>query len=71
MRDTGYGAGQARSAVRTLAADRSPSSQQPQVSAYLTFHWATSRLSIAANPSVVSLLAPFFCSEWLDVPFAK
>ena len=37
MRDAGYGAGQARSEVRTLAADCSPSSQQPQVSVPLTY----------------------------------
>ena len=43
MRDAGYGAGQARSEVRILAADRSPSSQQPQVSASLTFHCVISR----------------------------
>lgn len=60
MRGAGYGAGQVRPEVRTLAADRSPSSQQPQVSVSLDFHQATSRRLLAANPSVVSLLAPFF-----------
>ena len=57
MRDAGYGAGQARSEVRTLAADRSPSSQQPQVSVPLTHHHPTSRLLLDAMPSVVFQLA--------------
>ena len=82
----GYGAGyggQARCEARTLAADRSPSSQQPQVSVPLAHHHAISCLLLAAIPSVVFhpaavvcectlsvyLVGPHFCTDLPCMPF--